>query len=734
MKPWVRFLLAALVVTFLVLLSPTFAPRDVRAVGPWYVATTGDDTNNDCLTPSTPCASINGALAKPGFADGDTIKVAIGTYYGTGSEVVLLNRSATLSGGWDASFTAQNGMSTIDGQGARRGVTVSNSVTTTIEYQTIQNGYAREGAGIANWGNLTLNNTNVANNSAYPQDYFSDWGGGGISNHSALLLNNSTVSKNSVTGGFPGSGIISINAVTTTLNNSTVSDNIGTYGFGGGIALWNSVLNLNNVTIFNNQPTGLRIDYISGAFVKNSIISGNMGSDCANIGGGGFASLGYNLIGRGYQCPLATNDISTFEPKLDILQNNGGRTLTHALLPNSPAINAGDSAGCIGSVGMLMSDQRGFPRFGRCDIGSYELQPIGFSTKSVNVPNILTGSLVTYTITLSNPSNIYLSNVFVTDSLPNNLSYANGSLTSPVGDYGYASGVITWTGSVDANSSVGITFGAIPHISALERSLITNSATISGGGEILTRSANIQALPQLVFMPLIEKNYSPPRTLIGRVTLNGTGMPGIYLELRFYNGSSWSTVATTNTVADGSYSFVNAPGLSPGQYYYVRYLNGSDSNRLCCWSTRLLDSSNNGQTVAAGNFDLANISLQAPAPGAHVTLPQQFQWTVRPGIPTDSYELDLYDPGNQNTSWYTPPLGYVGSYNLSSLPGNLSYGWGYGWYVGVYSPDGGYGASYWAYLVTFENSGGSNNPIRLAPSKLRPQENFHPKPNLKSKP
>src|SRR5262245_53034077 len=91
-------ILAALVIAFLALLSPSITTQPARASGPWYVATTGDDALNDCVTTSTPCVSINGALAKPGFTDGDTIRVAIGTYYGTGSEVVLLNHSANVSG------------------------------------------------------------------------------------------------------------------------------------------------------------------------------------------------------------------------------------------------------------------------------------------------------------------------------------------------------------------------------------------------------------------------------------------------------------------------------------------------------------------------------------------------------------------------------------------------------------------------------------------------------------
>jgi len=49
----------------------------LAAAATWYVATTGDDTN-DCLTTSTPCATINGAIGKA--IDGDTILVASGTY------------------------------------------------------------------------------------------------------------------------------------------------------------------------------------------------------------------------------------------------------------------------------------------------------------------------------------------------------------------------------------------------------------------------------------------------------------------------------------------------------------------------------------------------------------------------------------------------------------------------------------------------------------------------------
>ncbi|MCI0583769.1 MAG: hypothetical protein L0227_12930 [Chloroflexi bacterium] len=57
------------------------------------------------------------------------------------------------------------------------------------------------------------------------------------------------------------------------------------------------------------------------------------------------------------------------------LANNGGPTLTHALLNGSAAIDSGDPVGCTDDKGQLLAeDQRGMPRFAglRCDIGSYE--------------------------------------------------------------------------------------------------------------------------------------------------------------------------------------------------------------------------------------------------------------------------------------------------------------------------------------------------------------------------
>ena len=117
-----------------------FTTKNIPLLAPatWYVATTGNDLT--CTATGSPCLTINGVLTKVGFVAGDTIKVATGTYTGTGSQVVYINKDITLSGGWNATFTAQNGKSTIDGENARGGVYLFGSpgATALIEFSIVQ--------------------------------------------------------------------------------------------------------------------------------------------------------------------------------------------------------------------------------------------------------------------------------------------------------------------------------------------------------------------------------------------------------------------------------------------------------------------------------------------------------------------------------------------------------------------------------------------------------------------
>ena len=218
----------------------------------------------------------------------------------------------------------------------------------------------------------------------------------------------------------------------------------------------------------------------------------------------------------------------------------------------------------------------------------------------------------------------------------------------------------------------------------------------------------------------VEINSSQPLAIspnagtgiYGRVTQNGSSASGVSLDLRFYNGSSWSTQATTSTDSGGNFQFTGAPSLTAGQIYYVQYYNPNNASRLWWWNTRDLYEYTAGSNVLIGNFDIAGISLISP-PNSNppyfneiISFPYTFQWTKRTASPTDVYELDLfraqlytYDP------WWWMVVGNAGSHRLYCLPPDFDPGSAYiwNWDVWVYSPDGGYGESYDWRLVRFDN-------------------------------
>src|SRR5262249_57483722 len=104
--------------------------------------------------------------------------------------------------------------------------------------------------------------------------------------------------------------------------------------------------------------------------------SGAIVAECS----GTMVSVGYNLIeqrGTVASCTVlngSTDIHGTFPGVLDAAPLfNGGNTQTIALPPGSVAINAGDPSGCKDENGSaLLTDQRGLPRIGRCDIGAVE--------------------------------------------------------------------------------------------------------------------------------------------------------------------------------------------------------------------------------------------------------------------------------------------------------------------------------------------------------------------------
>ena len=100
-------------------------------------------------------------------------------------------------------------------------------------------------------------------------------------------------------------------------------------------------------------------------FIQNSLVVGNGEANCTVIDGT-FNGNVNNLDDDGSCAGFTQVD----DPLIGPLADNGGPTLTHALLPDSPALDAGDNALCSAT------DQRGVarPQNDVCDIGAFELE------------------------------------------------------------------------------------------------------------------------------------------------------------------------------------------------------------------------------------------------------------------------------------------------------------------------------------------------------------------------
>ena len=102
------------------------------------------------------------------------------------------------------------------------------------------------------------------------------------------------------------------------------------------------------------------------------MIAGNSGDECIVFYGGPFAmeSRGHNVLGDGSCGALAPFDKVVADALLGPLADNGGPTLTHALLAGSLAIDAGDPASAPAT------DQRGVtrPQGAAPDAGAYEAE------------------------------------------------------------------------------------------------------------------------------------------------------------------------------------------------------------------------------------------------------------------------------------------------------------------------------------------------------------------------
>jgi hypothetical protein len=262
-------------------------------------------------------------------------------------------------------------------------------------------------------GSLTITNTVISGNHA-------DINGGALysgTDDGSIFITDSTISNNTAGGAGGGLYISSTGLGEIVIANSTISGNESTTGAGAMQLLSGSKMTLLQSTVTDN--TGGGATSVGGISIEaddltliGSIVAGNSGFD---IGAGGAvaplsvtsqrtkdkgtntpknrpaltpsvspalvlasAAAQYSVIGEVDPAVTIVNDggnkLGVADPKLGPLADNGGPTMTHALLAGSPAIDAGPNP--VPTFTGNQFDQRGtgFARIvgGLVDIGSFE--------------------------------------------------------------------------------------------------------------------------------------------------------------------------------------------------------------------------------------------------------------------------------------------------------------------------------------------------------------------------
>ncbi|MDB5385021.1 MAG: hlyA 4 [Planctomycetaceae bacterium] len=496
-----------------------------------FTVTTALDDSTSASTMSLREA-INAANASPGA---DTIRFDSAL---SGQSFLLTQGALTITDpltivGLGATNTVINAQ-----QKSRVFALTSSAGDVTLDSLTVKSGRTdadgQMGAGIFSESNGTLT---VENSSVNANATFGNWSqGGGIYNsNGAVVVINSTISGNTTNGNYaPGAGVATTNG-DITLVNTTISNNItaGANSSGGGVATFCGDVTLTNTTVTQNATLGpfssggglfsgaLSTQHTSAVTINNSIVAQNVSyhstyMDISKNTGVTTMAINSSLIGVGdgtgfAEAPLGAPDlngnlIGTFankvDPKLGPLAYNGGTTKTHALLPNSPAIDMGNNGLALNpAFTVLTADQKGQIRAfdTTVDMGSYELETVpsaptvSFSTAAQNVGE--GAGVITVTVNLSNSSSHAITIPFTFSGTATNLvdySCSTSSLVIPAGaTSGTISLMILDDSAVQSNESLVIKLGT--PVNATLGSISTETLTIVDSSQGAPTSLNLSA-------------------------------------------------------------------------------------------------------------------------------------------------------------------------------------------------------------------------------------------------
>jgi hypothetical protein len=303
-----------------------------------YVNTsTGSDSSNNCRSSISPCKTIARGVDQAAAAD--TIMITQGSFP---APSLTISKSVFLSGGWNPSYTIQDGISLSETTNSSiRHLTISSPAVVSIDRLDFSGGTSM----VYNMGTLRLSNGSFRK------------GCNALYNTGNLNLYNVTIYSNYCPSD-TASGIYNASGQTV-ITNVTIANNYGLYK--------------DNSYMTKANGAGI-LNYSGSVIAKNSIITNNrsnLGFDCS----GKISSAGNNLVGIADGCKweAADGDIigtlrNPVDARLAALSASENGPFVRPLLMDSPAIDAANPLLCPSQ------DQRGQvrPVNSGCDIGAFE--------------------------------------------------------------------------------------------------------------------------------------------------------------------------------------------------------------------------------------------------------------------------------------------------------------------------------------------------------------------------
>ena len=442
-----------------------------------------------------------------------------GAIYNNGTLVVsglsFTNNQASMGGSiFNAQYSRLTGKVTVD--------------TSTFTGNTA----ASYGGAIDNQGVMSLNNVVLSGNTAL------NYGGAILTEGTGqLTVQNSTITAN-VAQVYNGGGIYLANGLLVA-SNSTFFNNLASAGSGDQLWLQNGTATLSNDTLYDTLGSKNPVKNFSSTFsLSGSIVarqSEAKGSDILGAvtdGGNNLISGGAVGLTNAVHGNLVGTPTSPINPLISVLGSYGGATQTLALLPGSPAINAG-------SVNQGGVDQRGVSRSqgGTSDIGAFESQGFAVTSTGGSGQSSTTGQA------FSNPLVVTVTANAAQEPVSGGLVVFSAPLTGASATLTGSPATIQATGT----ASVSAVANSIAGTYAVSATTVGSSAAATA-----TLTNITPTLPVVIVQPTsVAVNAGAMASFTASAT--GTPTPTTQWQVSTNGGVTWSIIAgatsTTYTTA-----------------------------------------------------------------------------------------------------------------------------------------------------------------------------------------